>query len=54
MVKEAEFFKSQGGLTQPWGQRWEPIEDCQTVGSARRKMAEKYNHPLSHIYFGEE
>lgn len=24
-VKEAEFFRSQGGLTEPWGKNWKPI-----------------------------
>ncbi len=25
-VKEAEFFIAQGGLTQPWGKHWRPVE----------------------------
>ena len=24
-VKEAEFFESKGGLTEPWGKAWKPI-----------------------------
>jgi len=24
-VKEANFFRSQGGLTEPWGRRWRPV-----------------------------
>lgn len=53
MIKEAEFFASQGGLTEDWGKSWEPIHDALSVGDARRKIAEKYSVTLSHIYFGE-
>lgn len=53
MIKEADFFESQGGLTQDWGKRWEPIIGCSTIGEARRKIAEKYNAVLSPIYRDE-
>ena len=35
-VKEAEFFKSQGGLTEPWGKAWHPIV-ADSIEDARRK-----------------
>lgn len=36
-VKEAEFFKSQGGLTQLWGKNWklveaDSVEDARNIG----------------------
>lgn len=33
-VKAAEFFKSQGGLTAPWGKAWTPIE-AESIEHAR-------------------
>lgn len=54
MIKEAEFFKSQGGLTEPWGKHWEPIYDAKTCGDARRKIAAKYGATLSFLYLGEK
>ena len=53
MIKEAEFFKSQGGLTQAWGKNWEPIRDASTIGEARRKFAIDKGVKLSSIYHGE-
>lgn len=57
MIKEASFFLEQKAQSRPgetWHAAWEPIEDCETIGQARRKMAEKYGHPLSHIYSDEK
>lgn len=54
MIKEAGFFAEQGGLTEPWGQAWEPIDGCMTIGEARRKIAEKYAVQLSPIYSDEK
>lgn len=54
MIKEVEFFKDQGGLLKEWGKSWEPIEDCTSIGEARRKIASKYNVTLSPIYYGEK
>lgn len=58
MVKEKSFFDSQVADTDPkdedpWWTHWEPIEDCATIGEARRKIAAKYGNTLSHIYHGE-
>lgn len=53
-IKEAAFFRSQGGLEKRWGRSWEPIEDATSIGDARRKMAEKYGVKLSHIYMDEK
>jgi len=44
-VKEAEFFKSQGGLTAKWGEAWraviaEDIEDARRVGEAMHGRGE--------------
>lgn len=41
-VKEAEFFRSQGGLTMPWGQKWKPvvaasIEEARRIGEQKLK-----------------
>lgn len=35
-VKEAEFFKSQGGLTEGWGKRWVEVE-TKSIEEARQK-----------------
>lgn len=41
-VKEAEFFREQGGLTKPWGKNWvgpveaESIEAARAWGKAQR------------------
>lgn len=45
-VKEANFFKAQGGLMQPWGKKWEPacadsIEDAREIGVRRREQRER-------------
>jgi len=39
-VKEAEFFKSQGGPTEEWGKRWELVE-AKSIENARQKGKEK-------------
>jgi hypothetical protein len=39
-VKEAGFFKQQGGLTEPWGQRWKLIR-ADSIEDARIKAAER-------------
>lgn len=54
MIKDADFFKSQGGLTQDWGKNWKPIFDANTIGDARRKFAAEHGVALSQIYWGEE
>lgn len=54
MIKEAQFFAGQGGLSQDWGKGWEPIDDAASVGDARRKFAAAHGAPLSHIYEGEQ
>lgn len=53
MIKEADFFAEQGGLTQDWGKNWEPITGATSIGDARRKIATKYGVTLSPIYSGE-
>lgn len=53
MVKEGEFFASQGGLAEDWGKHWTKV-DATSIGAARRKGAELFGVTLSHIYQGEE
>ncbi len=53
MVKEASFFKSQNGHLEEWGRAWEPIV-AESIGDARRKIADRMGVTLSHIYMGEE
>lgn len=56
MIKEANFFEEQKNRSKPgesWFKNWEPIEDANTIGDARRKIAKKYNVELSHIYLDE-
>lgn len=53
MVKEGDFFREQGGLTQEWGRNWEPI-NASSIGDARRKIAARHGFELSHIYAGEQ
>lgn len=52
MVKEGDFFRSQGGNVEDWGKHWEPI-DATSIGDARRKCAAQHGATLSHIYHGE-
>jgi hypothetical protein len=52
MVKEGEFFREQGGLSQDWGKNWEPIE-ASSIGDARRKIGAQHGVKLSHIYYDE-
>jgi len=49
-VKEASFFKEQGGLEKDWGKNWEPIEagslyDARRVGIERRRFRFPHSHP---------
>lgn len=53
MIKEAEFFVSQGGLTQSWGTGWTPIYEATSIGDARRKFALAHGVALSLIYQDE-
>lgn len=53
MVKEGNFFRSQGGLTGEWGTHWEPIV-ATSIGDARRKCAAAHGETLSPIYSGEK
>lgn len=50
MIKDAEFFQSQGGLTEDWGQNWEPINDADSISSARHQFAKSKGVTLSPIY----
>lgn len=52
MVKEGDFFRSQGGNVKEWGRNWQPI-DARTIGDARRKIAAQHGVTLSPIYSGE-
>lgn len=60
MIKEASYFLEQKEESlrdyphEKWFEDWEPIYNCNTIGEARRKIAEKYGVTLSHIYFGEK
>lgn len=54
MIKEAEFFKSQGGLVDAWGKNWEPIINATSIGNARRQFALAKGVRLSPIYHGEK
>jgi hypothetical protein len=51
-VKTAEFFRSQGGLSEPWGRHWTPV-NATSIGDARRQAAKMFNVPLSAIHQGE-
>lgn len=50
MIKEAEFFVEQGGLTKPWGAAWKPIHGATSIGDARRQFAAENRIVLSSIY----
>jgi glycerol uptake facilitator-like aquaporin len=52
-VKVADFFIGQGGLTEPWGKHWKPVQ-AETIGQARRMGAAMFGIELSHIYLGEK
>jgi hypothetical protein len=49
-VKEAEFFKSQGGHTESWGRRWLPVV-AESVEDARRQHAPPASNPLDVLDF---
>lgn len=40
-VKEAEFFESQGGLSEPWGKNWKSLT-ADSIEGARKKAAKVY------------
>lgn len=48
-VKEGEFFKSNGGLTEAWGKPWVPIE-AGSIADARRKAAAQFGVVLPSWY----
>lgn len=62
-VKDAEFFESQGGLTKPWGKKWEEIDaidlrQARQVAIAMRRQRFPHSHrtqgeilPSSHVPF---
>jgi hypothetical protein len=52
-VKEASFFRSQGGLKETWGKTWVPVI-ARSIGDARRQGSQLFGIPLSHLYAGEE
>lgn len=55
-IKTAAFFLEQKRQSRPgetWHSAWEPIEDCETIGQARRKYAKAKGVELSHIHDGE-
>lgn len=52
-VKEAGFFKEQGGLEKEWGKHWTPVV-AESIGDARRQAAKMFNVKLSHIHYGEK
>ena len=52
-VKEASFFFSQGGLREPWGDKWVPVWAA-TIGEARRIGAGMFGVTLSHLFEDEE
>lgn len=51
-VKVADFFVSQGGLTEPWGKAWKPVV-ATSIGHARRQAAKIFQVELSSIHDGE-
>lgn len=52
-VKEAAFFKEQGGLAEPWGRSWKPVV-ATSIGDARRQAARIFDVPLSPIHRDEQ
>lgn len=46
-VKEAEFFKSQGGLTESWGKNWKGPISAGSIHDARMKGAELFKFRMS-------
>lgn len=48
-VKEANFFESQGGITESWGKAWVPVV-AKSIEDARREASVLFNVPLSHIH----
>lgn len=54
-TKDGQFFEEQGGLREPWGKAWEPIEatslyDARNQGIALRRQ----RFPNSHRTMGED
>ncbi len=54
MIKTIDLFRQQNGLTDSWGESWEPIEDAASIGGARRIFAKNKQIKLSFIYDDEE
>lgn len=54
MIKEFEFFRSQGGLTEEWGKSWEAIHGAESTADARAIFAKSKNVKLSPIYGAEQ
>lgn len=54
-TKEGDFFEQQGGLTQPWGQKWERIE-ASSLYDARNQgiKLRRDRYPNSHMTMGED
>ena len=54
-VKEANFFRSQGGEIDGWGKKWEPI-DAESAYEARAKgiQLRRERYPESHLTMGED
>lgn len=54
-VKDAAFFVEQGGLREPWGKTWEPVE-ADSLYDARRIAIKlrRDRYPDSHRTGGED
>lgn len=50
-VKEADYFKETGGLTQPWGLHWRPVV-AESIEDARLKCLEIAAKGVDHWYDG--
>ena len=51
-IKEANFFRSQGGFTDDWGRNWIPVVAA-SIGDARRQAGEIFGVGVSFIHDGE-
>lgn len=51
-VKEADFFREQGGRTAAWGRTWLPVV-ASSLGDARREGARIFGVRLSALYADE-
>lgn len=52
-VKEGEYFTSQGGKVQKWGEHWLKVQ-ASSIGEARRIGAVIFGVKLSWLYSDEE